>query len=120
MAPSVIRAADHLRSERGTIAFGGEGFGSEVSVYLIEYRDIGDGPGLHKHPMRRRGSFATAGLGSRLETTSLRQARATYSSDLPRFLTCSRTWARASSTSCASIRRLGSFKRISFPPDNLC
>ena len=50
MAPSVIRAADHLRSERGTIAFEGEGFGSEVSVYLIEYRDIGDGPGLHKHP----------------------------------------------------------------------
>src|ERR671916_1120623 len=50
MAPNVIRAGELHRSERGTIAFEGEGFGSQVSVYLIQYRDVGDGPGLHKHP----------------------------------------------------------------------
>ena len=38
------------RSPRGTTAFEGEAYGSEVSVFLIEYPQVGDGPDLHKHP----------------------------------------------------------------------
>ncbi|MFN2489205.1 MAG: cupin domain-containing protein [Actinomycetota bacterium] len=37
-------------SSKGTVAFEGEAYGSEVSMYLIEYREVGDGPSLHKHP----------------------------------------------------------------------
>lgn len=46
----VIRATELDRSPRGTIAFEGERHGSEVSMYLIEYRERGDGPDLHQHP----------------------------------------------------------------------
>ena len=37
-------------SAKGTVAFEGASYGSEVSMYLIVYREIGDGPDLHKHP----------------------------------------------------------------------
>lgn len=48
--PSVIRSDDLERSPKGTIAFEGEPYGSQVSMYLIDYRDVGEGPVLHKHP----------------------------------------------------------------------
>ena len=37
-------------SPKGTVAFEGAFHGSEVSMYLIRYAEIGDGPDLHKHP----------------------------------------------------------------------
>ena len=49
-AYSVIRSGELERSPRGTVAFEGEGYGSEVSMYLIQYHLVGNGPGLHKHP----------------------------------------------------------------------
>lgn len=38
------------RSVKGTVAFEGKDFGSDVSMYLIEYHEVGEGPVLHKHP----------------------------------------------------------------------
>ena len=46
----VIRAGELERSPLGTTAFEGDGYGSGVSMFLIEYRQVGDGPVLHKHP----------------------------------------------------------------------
>ena len=37
-------------SPKGTVAFEGGSHGSEVSMYLIVYGEIGDGPDLHEHP----------------------------------------------------------------------
>jgi mannose-6-phosphate isomerase-like protein (cupin superfamily) len=37
-------------SPKGTVAFEGQSYGSEVSMYLIVYSEVGDGPDLHKHP----------------------------------------------------------------------
>ncbi len=47
---SVIRSADLEPSPKGTVAFEGERYGSAVSMYLINYREVGEGPDLHKHP----------------------------------------------------------------------
>jgi mannose-6-phosphate isomerase-like protein (cupin superfamily) len=49
-AYNVIGSGLLQSSPKGTVAFEGEAYGSEVSMYLIEYREVGDGPGLHKHP----------------------------------------------------------------------
>lgn len=49
-APTVIRSGQLQRSPKGSLAFEGEAHGSEVSMYLIEYHQVGDGPDLHKHP----------------------------------------------------------------------
>ncbi len=47
---TVIRAGTLQRSARGTIAFEGEPYGSEVSMFIIDYHRVGEGPDLHKHP----------------------------------------------------------------------
>lgn len=36
-------------SPKGTVAFEGEPYGSKVSMYLIEYREVGDGPDSGTH-----------------------------------------------------------------------
>ncbi|MDQ3660104.1 MAG: cupin domain-containing protein [Actinomycetota bacterium] len=46
----VVRAGDLQRSPKGTIAFEGEPYGSEVSMFIIDYHAVGDGPDLHRHP----------------------------------------------------------------------
>jgi mannose-6-phosphate isomerase-like protein (cupin superfamily) len=46
----IIRSGELERSPRGTIAFEGKPYGSEVSLFLIDYPEAGDGPDLHKHP----------------------------------------------------------------------
>lgn len=46
----IIRSGELERSPRGTVAFEGEPYGSEVSLFLIDYVDPGEGPDLHKHP----------------------------------------------------------------------
>ena len=47
---TVLRAGEQKRSPQGTIAFEGKPFGSDVSMFIIDYRQPGDGPVLHKHP----------------------------------------------------------------------
>jgi mannose-6-phosphate isomerase-like protein (cupin superfamily) len=37
-------------SPKGTVVFEGESYGSEVSMFLIVYHEVGEGPNLHKHP----------------------------------------------------------------------
>ena len=37
-------------SPKGTVAFEGRVHGSDVSMYLIVYSEIGEGPVLHRHP----------------------------------------------------------------------
>jgi mannose-6-phosphate isomerase-like protein (cupin superfamily) len=46
----VIGSEEQQRSSRGTIALEGEPFGSGVSMFLIDYGEVGEGPLLHKHP----------------------------------------------------------------------
>jgi len=46
----VIRSEDLQRSPLGTVAWEGESFGSEVSVFIIDYPHADEGPNLHKHP----------------------------------------------------------------------
>jgi mannose-6-phosphate isomerase-like protein (cupin superfamily) len=47
---AVIRSGELVRSPRGTVAFEGKSYGSGVSLFLIDYHQPGDGPGLHRHP----------------------------------------------------------------------
>lgn len=47
---TVIRAEDLDPSPKGTITFEGEAYGLEVSMFLIDYHRVGEGPDLHKHP----------------------------------------------------------------------
>jgi mannose-6-phosphate isomerase-like protein (cupin superfamily) len=46
----ILRSEEQQRSSRGTITFEGEPYGSGVSMFLIDYQEVGDGPLLHKHP----------------------------------------------------------------------
>ncbi|MDQ3964568.1 MAG: cupin domain-containing protein [Actinomycetota bacterium] len=46
----VIRAGDLQPSPKGTVTFEGKDYGSGVSMFLINYREEGEGPNLHKHP----------------------------------------------------------------------
>lgn len=46
----VLRPGELTRSSRGTITFEGKPYGSAVSMFLIEYSEVGEGPNLHKHP----------------------------------------------------------------------
>ena len=46
---NVIRSGELLPSPGGTIRFEGEGYGSEVSFFLVN-NEPGAGPDLHKHP----------------------------------------------------------------------
>jgi mannose-6-phosphate isomerase-like protein (cupin superfamily) len=46
----IIRSGELERSPRGSLAFEGEPFGSDVSFFLIDYSRPEDGPDLHKHP----------------------------------------------------------------------
>ncbi len=47
---TIIRSDDLRPSPKGTITFEGESYGSEVSLFLIDYHRVGDGPDLHRHP----------------------------------------------------------------------
>ena len=49
-AYNVIGSGSLERSPKGTVVFEGESFGSEVSAFLIDYHEVGEGPVLHKHP----------------------------------------------------------------------
>jgi mannose-6-phosphate isomerase-like protein (cupin superfamily) len=46
----MVRSAEQQRSARGTFAFEGEPHGSGVSMFIIDYDQVGEGPNLHKHP----------------------------------------------------------------------
>lgn len=46
----VIRSGELVASPKGTMTFEGKDFGSGVSLFLIDYWQQGEGPGLHKHP----------------------------------------------------------------------
>jgi mannose-6-phosphate isomerase-like protein (cupin superfamily) len=46
----IIRSEEQERSPRGTVALEGEPHGSGVSMFIIDYHEVGDGPVLHKHP----------------------------------------------------------------------
>lgn len=46
----VIRSGELERSPLGTVAWEGEPYGSDVSVFIIDYPRAGEGPNLHKHP----------------------------------------------------------------------
>jgi mannose-6-phosphate isomerase-like protein (cupin superfamily) len=46
----IIRSGELNRSPRGTIAVEGKPYGSGVSLFLIEYDEVGEGPVLHRHP----------------------------------------------------------------------
>jgi mannose-6-phosphate isomerase-like protein (cupin superfamily) len=45
----VIRAGELEPSPTGTVQFEGQGYGSEVSFFLVD-NEPGNGPGLHRHP----------------------------------------------------------------------
>jgi mannose-6-phosphate isomerase-like protein (cupin superfamily) len=47
---TIIRSGDQERSPRGTIALEGKPYGSDVSLFIIDYSQPGEGPNLHKHP----------------------------------------------------------------------
>jgi mannose-6-phosphate isomerase-like protein (cupin superfamily) len=49
-AYTVIRGSTLQPSPKGTVTFEGKDFGSGVSMFLIDYKQPGEGPGLHKHP----------------------------------------------------------------------
>jgi len=46
----IIGSGELERSPLGTVTFEGEPYGSDVSVFIIDYARVGDGPNLHKHP----------------------------------------------------------------------
>lgn len=46
----VISSEELDRSPLGTISFEGQPYGSEVSIFIIDYPRAGEGPNLHKHP----------------------------------------------------------------------
>ncbi|MGH2788394.1 MAG: cupin domain-containing protein [Actinomycetota bacterium] len=46
----ILRSGELERSPLGTVAFEGKPYGSDVSLFLIDYLQPGDGPDLHKHP----------------------------------------------------------------------
>ena len=46
----IIRSEEQQRSPRGTVALEGEPYGSGVSMFIIDYHEVGEGPVLHKHP----------------------------------------------------------------------
>jgi mannose-6-phosphate isomerase-like protein (cupin superfamily) len=45
----VVRSGELRPSPGGTVTFEGEGYGSEVSFFLVDNQP-GSGPDLHKHP----------------------------------------------------------------------
>jgi mannose-6-phosphate isomerase-like protein (cupin superfamily) len=46
----IIRSGELERSPLGTVAWEGETYGSDVSVFIIDYEHADEGPNLHKHP----------------------------------------------------------------------
>jgi mannose-6-phosphate isomerase-like protein (cupin superfamily) len=46
----IIRSGELKRSPQRTIAVEGKPHGSGVSLFLIEYDEVGEGPVLHQHP----------------------------------------------------------------------
>lgn len=44
----IIRSGELERSPRGTVTFEGMPYGSDVSLFLIDYPQPGEGPDLHK------------------------------------------------------------------------
>jgi mannose-6-phosphate isomerase-like protein (cupin superfamily) len=46
---TVLRAGELEPTPGGTVKFEGEGYGSEVSFFLVDNQP-GDGPDLHRHP----------------------------------------------------------------------
>jgi mannose-6-phosphate isomerase-like protein (cupin superfamily) len=46
----IIQSEEQARSPKGTVTLEGEPYGSGVSMFLIDYHDLGEGPNLHKHP----------------------------------------------------------------------
>ena len=46
----VIWAGELQPSPKGTVTFEGKDYGSGVSMFIINYHEVGEGPSLHKHP----------------------------------------------------------------------
>lgn len=45
-----IPAGELHASPKGTTVFEGKDYGSGVSMFIINYHEVGEGPVLHKHP----------------------------------------------------------------------
>lgn len=108
---TVIRSGEIEPNEWGTIKFEGEPYGSGASFFLVNNQP-GEGPGLHKHRIPRRGSSDLVTLGSARGIRSLKQAPVTSWSLARTRHTSSRTSVPSASTSSASTLRPASSKRI--------